>query len=106
MKTWVKIDRATGNVMKRKSASNLERVFHKKYVWIEQTTASVPSYNKETQKLGRIVTQSDLSNLTVDVPSDTKRVEGWEIIDLSHFQFVTNLSHQKCISLDRPDLHL
>ena len=80
MTHWVKIDRATGDVLKHKITPTLARTFRKKIVWIELEREAKPDHNEETHKLERTITQPDLSDLAVDVDPETKRVEGWEII--------------------------
>ena len=83
MTKWVKIDRATGNVLKRRTEDKLERVFNKPVVWIEVEKKDAPEYDASTHKLNATVTQPDLSDLSVAVPTDAKRVEGYEAVALS-----------------------
>lgn len=83
MTEWVKIDRATGNVLKRRTEDSLERVMNKAVVWLELDEKEEPSYNANTHKLRKKVTQPDLSDLSADVSASTKRVEEWEVVELS-----------------------
>ena len=75
MTEWVKIDRKTGNVLKRRTEDKLERVFNKPLVWIELEKKDVPEYDATTHKLTPVVTQPDLSDLSVAVSPSAKRVE-------------------------------
>lgn len=79
---WVKVDRATGNVLKYKKADSLRRDLSKKLVWIELQEDVQPAYNPETQKIVKAVTQPDLSDLSIDVDPTAKRIEGWAIVTL------------------------
>ena len=83
MTEWVKIDRATGNVLKRRTEDSLERVMNKAVVWLELDEKEEPSYNANTHKLRKKGTQPDLSDLSADVSASTKRVEEWEVVELS-----------------------
>ena len=77
MTSWVKIDRKTGNVLKMRTEDSLNRVFNKSSVWIELEKKDAPEYNSITHKLNKTIVQPDLSDLSVDVPSSSKRVEDW-----------------------------
>ena len=90
MTKWVKINRATGNVLKRRTEDNLERVFNKPDVWIELEKKDAPEYDAATHKLNATVTQPDLSDLSVAVPTDAKRVEGYEAVALSDSEIAAN----------------
>ena len=83
MTEWVKIDRATGNVLKRRTEDSLERVMNKAVVWLEVEKKDAPDFDASTHKLNATVTQPDLSDLSVAVSPSTKRVEGWEAVALS-----------------------
>ena len=83
MTEWVKIDRATGNVLKRRTEDSLERVMNKAVVWIELDRKDAPEYDASTHKLNATVVQPDLSDLSQTVPTDAKRVEGYEAVALS-----------------------
>lgn len=82
MTNYVKIDRATGDILKRKVDVE-KRVFNKAVVWIEIEQQVRPVYNNETHRLNPVVTQPDLSDLNLDVPPTTKRVESWEVVILT-----------------------
>ena len=84
MTEWVKIDRATGDVLKRRTEDKLERVFNKPVVWIEVEKKDAPEYDAATHKLNATVTQPDLSDLSVAVSPGAKRVEGYEAVALSN----------------------
>jgi hypothetical protein len=90
MTDWVKIDRATGNVLKRRTEDKLERVFNKPVVWIEVEKKDAPEYDASTHKLNATVTQPDLSDLSVAVSRSAKRVEGWEAVALSDSEIAAN----------------
>jgi hypothetical protein len=81
---WAKIDRRTGKVLRKKEQNApMERVFDKPTVWIEQEIQPEPDYDPDTHKVIRKTVQPDLSDLSVDVDPNAKRVEGWEIVALS-----------------------
>lgn len=82
-KTWVKIDRSTGDVIKSKTAAEMKRVFNKTTVWLELVREAAPDFNSNTQKIVAGVRQSDLSDLAVDVDPSEKHVEIWEVVSLS-----------------------
>ena len=90
MTEWVKIDRATGNVLKRRTEDSLERVMNKAVVWIELDKKDAPKHDASTHKLNATVTQPDLSDLSVAVPTDAKRVEGYEAVALSDSEIAAN----------------
>jgi hypothetical protein len=94
MTEWVKIDRATGDVIRRRNEDKLERVFSKPVVWIELEKKDAPEYDTATHKLNATVTQPDLSDLSVAVPTDAKRVEGYEAVALSDSEIVANKNAQ------------
>ena len=94
MTTWVKIDRATGDVLKRRTEDKLERVFNKPVVWLEVEKKDAPEYDAATHKLNATVTQPDLSDLSVAVPTDAKRVEGYEAVALSDSEIAASKDAQ------------
>lgn len=83
MTDWVKISRITGEVLKRKTAPSMERVFHKPYVWLESIQDEKLVYDPDTQKLERTVTQPDLSDLGIDVDPTSKYIQGWAVVALT-----------------------
>jgi hypothetical protein len=84
MKKWyAKIDRATGFVVKRKEFDNPERALNKPFVWIPEERDAQPDYDKETHKLVQTETIPDLSDTTVDVSQDAKRVLGFNVVALT-----------------------
>jgi len=84
MKKWYsKIERVTGSVVKRKQYDNSTRSFNKPFVWLEEQREAKPVFDEETHKLVKTVIQPDLSDLQVDVPPDTKRVLGYNIVALN-----------------------
>ena len=94
MTSWVKIDRKTGNVLKMRTEDSLNRVFNKPFVWIELEKKDAPEYNSITHKLNKTIVQPDLSDLSVDVPSSSKRVEDWETVALSDSEIAANKDAQ------------
>tara|TARA_Y100000310_G_scaffold236502_1_gene239684 strand:+ start:4960 stop:5403 length:444 start_codon:yes stop_codon:yes gene_type:complete len=82
-KRYAKIDRSTGDVIKRKEFDDPNRVLNKPFVWLEEQRDPEPAYNKETHKLVGTVTQPDLSDLQVDVSSNVKRVFGFDTVALT-----------------------
>jgi hypothetical protein len=94
MTSWVKIDRKTGNVLKMRTEDSLNRVFNKSSVWIELEKKDAPEYNSITHKLNKTIVQPDLSDLSVDVPSSSKRVEDWETVALSDSEIAANKDAQ------------
>ena len=97
---YVKIDRATGDVIRRKKAYAMERIFNKPTVWIEFEKGAQPTYDPETHKLLPLVTQPDLSDLNVDVDPSSKRVEGWQSVALTADELVQR-RNDKISGLDR-----
>ena len=93
---YVKVDRVTGVVLKRKESGDLERDLGKEQVWIELVVEARPvdgvDYDSDTQKVTKSVTQPDLSDLQVPAPANAQRVEGWNIValDAGELQEVTN----------------
>ena len=84
MKKWYsKIDRSTGNIVKRKEFNNPERVLNKPFVWIPEERDAQPDCNKETHKLVQTETIPDLSDMSVDVPPDAKRALGFDVVALT-----------------------
>jgi len=84
MKKWYsKIDRSTGNIVKRKEFDNPERALNKPFVWIPEERDIRPEYDKETHKLVQTETIPDLSDMTVDVSPDVKRVLGVNVVALT-----------------------
>ena len=82
-KRWVKIDRATGNIVKQKVAATMDRALNKPAVWLELVREARPDFDSNTQKLTAQVEQSALSNLAVAVDPGEKRVESWSVVSLS-----------------------
>jgi len=84
MKKWYsKIDRSTGGIVKCKEFDNPERALNKPFVWIPEERDAQPEYNTETHKLVQTDTIPDLSDMTVDVSPDAKRVLGFDVIALT-----------------------
>jgi hypothetical protein len=84
MKKWYsKIDRSTGNIVNRKELNNPERALNKPFVWLPEERDAQPEYNKETHKLVQTETIPDLSDTTVDVSQDAKRVLGFDVVALT-----------------------
>ena len=82
-KRWVKIDRATGEIVKRKTEAVMERVFDKPTVWLELLREDPPDFDANTQKIVADVRQSDLSDLSVAVDPGEQRIESWSVVQLS-----------------------
>ena len=83
-KNYAKIDRATGKVLKQKSSEGMERVFNKEVVWLEMELTGKPDYDKDNEKVFQYQrTSADISDLSIDVPPDTKLIRGFDIIDLT-----------------------
>lgn len=82
-KKWVKIDRVTGEIVKRKAEAVMERVFDKPTVWLELVREDVPDFDANTQKIVADVRQSDLSDLSVAVDPGEQRIESWSVVQLS-----------------------
>ena len=84
-KNYAKIDRATGKVLKQKSSEGMERVFNKEVVWLEMELTGRPDYDKDNEKVVQYQRVSaDISDLSIDVPPDTKFLQGYEKVDLSN----------------------
>ena len=84
MKKWYsKIDRSTGNIVKRKELNNPERALNKPFVWLPEERDTQPEYNTETHKLVQTETIPDLSDMAIDVPQDAKRALGFNVVALT-----------------------
>ena len=84
-KNYAKIDRATGKVLKQKSSEGMERVFNKEVVWLEMELTGKPDYDKDNEKVVQYQrTSADISDLSIDVPPDTKLIRGYDKVDLSN----------------------
>ena len=84
-KNYAKIDRATGKVLKYKSSEGIERAFNKEVVWLEMELTGKPDYDKDNEKVVQYQRVSaDISDLSVDVPPDTKLIRGYDKVDLSN----------------------
>ena len=84
-KNYAKIDRATGKVLKQKSSEGMERVFNKEVVWLEMELTGRPDHDKDNEKVVQYQRVSaDISDLSIDVPPDTKFLQGYEKVDLSN----------------------
>ena len=83
-KKYVKIDRATGKVLKQKSSEGMERVFNKEVVWLEMELTGKPDYDKDNEKVVQYQRISaDISDLSIDVPPDTKFLQGYDVVSLT-----------------------
>ena len=84
MKKWYsKIDRSTGNIVKRKELNNPERALNKPFVWLPEERDAQPEYDKETHKPVQTETIPDLSDMAIDVSQDAKRVLGFDVVALT-----------------------
>jgi len=84
-KNYAKVDRATGKVLKQKSSEGMERAFNKEVVWLEMELTGKPDYDKDNEKVVQYQRISaDISDLSIDVPPDTKLIRGYEKVDLSN----------------------
>ncbi len=84
-KNYAKIDRATGKVLKQKSSEGMKRAFNKEVVWLEMESTGKPDYDKDNEKVVQYQRVSaDISDLNIDVPSDTKLIRGYDKVDLSN----------------------
>ena len=97
---YVKIDRGSGEVLKRKTSARMERVFDKPTVWLPLERVERPAFDPEVYKLVAKITQPDLSDLTKKVPVGTKRIETWNTVKLTEAELVTRAEVQ--ISLSDP----
>jgi len=83
-KNYAKIDRATGKVLKQKSSEGMERVFNKEVVWLEMELTGRPDYDKDNEKVVQYQRVSaDISDLSIDVPPDTKFLQGYDVVSLT-----------------------
>jgi hypothetical protein len=83
-KNYAKIDRATGKVLKQKSSEGMERVFNKEVVWLEMELIGKPDYDKDNEKVVQYQRVSaDISDLSIDVPPDTKFLQGYDVVSLT-----------------------
>ena len=83
-KNYAKIDRATGKVLKQKSSEGMERAFNKEVVWLEMELTGKPDYDKDNEKAVQYQRVSaDISDLSIDVPPDTKFLQGYDVVSLT-----------------------
>ena len=83
-KNYAKIDRATGKVLKQKSSEGMERVFNKEVVWLEMELTGRPDHDKDNEKVVQYQRVSaDISDLSIDVPPDTKFLQGYDVVSLT-----------------------
>jgi hypothetical protein len=83
-KNYAKIDRATGKVLKHKSSEGMERVFGKEVVWLEMELTGKPDHDKDNEKVVQYQRVSaDISDLSIDVPPDTKFLQGYDVVSLT-----------------------
>ena len=83
-KNYVKIDRATGKVLKQKSSEGMERVFNKEVVWLEMELTGKPDYDEDNEKVVQYQRISaDISDLSIDVSPDTKFLQGYDVVSLT-----------------------
>jgi len=99
MAWYVKIDRSNGSVVKRKEFSgDRERAFHKPFVWLEEIQETKPVFDPETHKLVQTITQSDLSDMDIDVDPLEQRVKGYDIVLLSVEELQVRLDRKISLS--------
>ena len=83
-KNYAKIDRATGKVLKQKSSEGMERAFGKEVVWLEMELTGRPDYDEDNEKVVQYQRVSaDISDLSIDVPPDTKFLQGYDVVSLT-----------------------
>jgi hypothetical protein len=83
-KNYAKIDRATEKVLKQKSSEGMERAFNKEVVWLEMELTGKPDYDKDNEKVVQYQRVSaDISDLSIDVPPDTKFLQGYDVVSLT-----------------------
>ena len=83
-KNYAKIDRATGKILKQKSSEGMERAFNKEVVWLEMELTGKPDYDKDNEKVVQYQRISaDISDLSIDVPPDTKFLQGYDVVSLT-----------------------
>jgi hypothetical protein len=81
---FVKIDRATGNVVKRKKYdTDNPRPLNKSFVWLEEVQEAKPVYDEDIDKLVPVITLPDLSDLNADVDPLLKWVRGYNVVALN-----------------------
>ena len=63
----------------------MERVFNKEVVWLEMESTGKPDYDKDNEKVVQYQRVStNISDLSIDVPPDTKFLQGYDKVDLSN----------------------
>ena len=102
MTKWAKIDRANGAVLKYKHENSLTRSFNKPTIWLEVETLDKAAFNPDTHKVVEDIRQSDLSDLSLSVNQNEKRVEAWQIAELSDDE----KAHEKAQKIARTDVKL
>ena len=77
------IDRSTGDVLRTRRETSMERVLNKPKVWLATTRNDPGVYDPDTHKAVSRVDRPDLSDLNVDVSPSAVRVEDWDIVALT-----------------------
>jgi hypothetical protein len=63
----------------------MERAFGKEVVWLEMELTGRPDYDEDNEKVVQYQRVSaDISDLSIDVPPDTKLIQGYDKVDLSN----------------------
>ena len=84
MKTYVKIERATGQEIARQNFENPGRVFHKAVVWLPLVEQPRPPFDPNTQKLVPVRTlPAGLSNLAQPVDPTAECIDSLAVLALT-----------------------
>ena len=83
MATYLKIDRATGNVLDREHKDDPVRALNKPTIWLPLVSDPPPSFDLAAEKLVARLDIPDLADLGRDVASDAVATEGFNVVALT-----------------------
>jgi hypothetical protein len=83
MTTYLKIDRATGNVLVREDKDAPTRALNKPTIWLPLVSDPPPSFDLAAEKLVARLDIPDLADLGRDVASDAVATEGFNVVALT-----------------------
>jgi hypothetical protein len=83
MATYLKIDRATGNVLVRENKDDPKRALNKPTVWLPLVSDSPLDFDSAAEKLVARLDVPDLADMSRDVASDAVATEGFDVVALT-----------------------
>jgi hypothetical protein len=83
MATYLKIERATGDVLMREDKDDPIRALGKEMVWIPLTVQAAPDFDGAAEKIVARLDIPDLADMSRDVAPDAVATEGFNVVALS-----------------------